>query len=201
MYQGKHVKRKKYSKRRANKRKATVLLSSLALILALFVGVTTAFLIAKDGSVVNTFKSSQVSCEVNESFNGTTKSNVSVSNTGDTEAYIRAAIVVTWKDAENGDVYGAMPVLGTDYTMDMDLSNWIEGSDGYYYYKKAVQPDGETDVLIVKCKAVQDNVPAGYGLNVEILSSAIQSVPVSVVNEKWPAVHVDVPHGELTKGN
>lgn len=201
MYQGKHVKRKKYSKRRANKRKATVLLSSLALILALFVGVTTAFLIAIDGSVVNTFKSSQVSCEVNESFNGTTKSNVSVSNTGDTEAYIRAAIVVTWKDAENGDVYGAMPVLGTDYTMDMNLSNWIEGSDGYYYYKKAVQPDGKTDVLIVECTAVQDNVPAGYGLNVEILSSAIQSVPVSVVNEKWPAVHVDAPHGELTKGN
>ena len=199
MYQGKHVKRTKYSKRRANKRKATVLLSSLALILALFVGVTTAFLIAKDGSVTNTFKSSHVACQVNEeSFNGTTKTNVTISNTGDTEAYIRAAIVVTWKDAENGNVYGAMPVLGTDYTMEMNLSNWIEGSDGYYYYKKAVQPGDKTDVLIVKCTAVQDNVPAGYGLNVEILSSAIQSVPVSVVNEKWPAVHVDMPHGELT---
>ena len=201
MYQGKHVKRKRYSKRRANKRKATVLLSSLALILALFVGVTAAFLIAKDGSVANTFKSSQVSCEVDESFNGTTKSNVSISNTGDTEAYIRAAIVVTWKSAENGDVYGAMPVLGTDYTMERNLSNWIEGSDGYYYYKKAVQPGDKTEELIVNCTAVQDNVPAGYGLNVEILSSAIQSVPVSVVNEQWPAVHVDTSHGELTKVN
>lgn len=201
MYQGKHVKRTKYSKRRANRRKAAVLLTSLALILALFVGVTTAFLIAKDGSVTNTFKSSQVACEVNESFNGTSKSNVSVSNTGDTEAYIRAAIVVTWKDGENGNVYAGKPVAGEDYTISLNENDWIEGSDGYYYYKKPVAPGTSTAVLIESCSAVAEHVPAGYDLNVEILGSAIQSVPVSVVNEKWPAVHVDTPHGELTKGN
>ena len=202
MYQGKHIRRAKYSKRRGNQRKATVLLSSLVLILTLFVGVTAAFLTARDGSVVNTFQSSQVSCAVNEKpFDGTTKTNVTISNTGDTEAYIRAAIVVTWKDKENGNVYGAMPVLGTDYTMEMNLANWIDGGDGYYYYKKAVQPDGKTDVLITSCTAIQDKAPAGYGLNVEILSSAIQSVPVSVVNEKWPAVRVDTPHGDLTKAD
>jgi len=179
-----------------------VLLSSLALLVVLLVGTTTAFLIASDGPLTNIFNSSRVTCQVNEdTFDLTTKTNVTISNTGDTEAYIRAAIVVTWKDAENGNVYGAMPVEGKDYTMELDLSNWIVGIDGYYYYKYAVQPGGKTEILITECKAVPSNVPAGYGLNVEILGSAIQSVPVAVVNEKWPAVRVTTAHGELTNAN
>ena len=205
MYQGKHVQCTKYSRMRANKRKATVLLSSLALLIVLLVGTTTAFLIASDGPITNIFNSSKVTCQVNEeSFDGTTKTNVTISNTGDTEAYIRAAIVVTWKDAENGNVYGSVPVKDTDYTITLNLTDWIDGKDGFYYYKYPVAPSGQngskTSALITECTYVS-NAPAGYGLNVEILGSAIQSVPVSVVNEKWPSVHVDTPHGELTKVN
>lgn len=205
MYQGKRVQRAKYNKGRINKGKATVLLTPLVLLIVLFVGTTVAFIIASDSPITNIFKSSHVSCQVNEeSFDGTTKTNVTISNTGDTEAYIRAAIVVTWKDAENGNVYGAVPEQGTDYTMALNLNDWIEGSDGYYYYKHPVAPkdeNGVTSALITSCEVIQDNTPAGYGLNVEILGSAIQSVPVSVVNEKWPAVHVETPHGDLSKAD
>ena len=204
MYQGKQMQRQKYNKRRANKRKAIVLLTSLVLLIALLVGTTIAFLITSDEPITNTFNPSQVSCEVNEeSFNNEVKTNVTISNTGDTEAYIRAAIIVTWKDSENGNVYGAAPIAGKDYTIDLNLTEWIEGSDGYYYYRYPVAPkdkeNSATSVLINRCFAIHENTPAGYGLNVEILGSAIQSVPVSVVNEKWPAVKVDMPHGELTK--
>lgn len=205
MYQGKYAKRTKYSKRRANRRKATVLLSSLVLLIVLLVGTTTAFLIASDGPITNIFNSSKVTCQVNETFENDVKTNVTISNTGDTEAYIRAAIVVTWKDAENGNVYGSEPVAGTDYTILLNENDWFLGNDGFYYYKYPVAPKDQngsvTKALIVSCTVNQENVPAGYGLNVEILGSAIQSVPVSVVNEKWPAVHVDAPHGELTKVN
>lgn len=211
MYQGKYGQRTKYSKRRTNKRKATVLLASLALLIVLFVGTTTAFLIASDGPITNIFKSSRVTCQVNEtSFDGTTKKNVTIFNTGDTEAYIRAAIVVTWKDkaddsTSNGNVYGVAPIVNKDYTIELNLTDWIDGKDGFYYYKYPVAPNGEegsmTTALIKSCTVIQDNAPAGYGLNVEILGSAIQSVPVSVVNEKWPAVKVvdNEPHGNLTK--
>lgn len=204
MYQGKHVKRAKYSKRRSNGRKANVLLTSLVLLIVLLVGTTIAFLIASDGPITNIFKPSQVSCKVNETFENDVKTNVTISNTGDTEAYIRAAIVVTWKDAEDGNVYGVLPVKGTDYTMELNLEDWIEGSDGYYYYKHPVAPraeNGVTSALITSCTVMQGKTPAGYGLNVEILGSAIQSVPVSVINEKWPAVHVDTAHGDLSKVN
>lgn len=205
MYQGKHVKRTKYSKGRANRRKATVLLSSLALLIVLLVGTTTAFLITSDGPITNIFNSSRVTCQVNEeSFDGTTKTNVTISNTGDTEAYIRAAIIVTWKNAENGNVYGSVPVAGPDYTIALNPTDWIKGKDGFYYYKKPVAPNGQTGsattALITECKYL-GNAPSGYGLNVEILGSAIQSVPVSAVNEKWPAVHVDKSHGDLTEVN
>lgn len=208
MYQGKHVKRTKYSKRRANRRKATVLLSSLALLIVLLVGTTTAFLIASDGPLINIFNSSRVTCQVNEkSFDGTTKTNVTISNTGDTEAYIRAAIVVTWKDAENGNVYGSKPVAGKDYTIVMNENDWFLGNDGFWYYKAPVAPKDQTEsvttALITSCMVIQENTPAGYGLNVEILGSAIQSVPVKVVEEHWPAVQVvdDEPHGDLAKAN
>lgn len=203
MYQGKHVKHTKYSKRRADRRKATVLLSSLALLIVLLVGTTTAFLIASDRPITNIFNSSRVTCQVNEdSFNGITKTNVTISNTGDTEAYIRAAIVVTWKDAENGNVYSSKPVATKDYEIFLNANDWFLGNDGFYYYRYPVAPKDQTGsvttALITRCTD-KGSAPDGYDLNVEILGSAIQSVPVSVVKNMWPAV--DVIDGELTKVN
>ena len=201
MYQRKYVKPTKYSKRRINKRKAVMLFSALALIMALFVGITTAFLITSDGPIINTFNPSQVSGEVNEVFENDLKTEVTIANTGNIEAYIRVAIVVTWKDAENGNVYGVAPVSGKDYTIEFNQTDWIKGSDGYYYYIYPVAPkaqNGVTTALIKKCTVIQENTPAGYGLNVEILGSAIQSVPISVVNDMWPAVTVSESHGNLS---
>lgn len=163
-----------------------MLLSSLVLIIVMFVGITAAFLITGDGPIKNIFKPSNVSCQVNEeSFDGETKTNVTIANTGDTEAYIRAAIVVTWKDAENGNVYAGKPVAGEDYTISLNETDWFLGDDGFYYYKNPVLNGDSTTVLIYSCAAIESNTPAGYGLNVEILGSAIQSVPTNVVADKW----------------
>ena len=70
-------------------------------------------------------------------------------------------------------------------------------SDGYYYYKNPVAAGGETGVLISSCTAVQGKAPVGYGLNVEILCTAIQSTPTDFVTERWQAVTVNSV-GELT---
>ena len=184
MYQGKHLK-KNMRKRRRNRQKATMLLTSLVLVLTLLVGGTVAFLIATDGSAKNVFRDSTVSCQIHEnSFDGTTKSGVTIENTGDTEAYIRAAIVVTWKDAENGNVYGKKPIAGTDYVISYG-TDWFLGGDGFYYYKNPVAAGDSTTNLINTCSPVDASTPAGYGLNVEILGSAIQSVPVNAIVEQW----------------
>ena len=184
MYQGKHLKKNMRRKRR-NRQKATMLLTSLALLLTLLIGGTVAFMIVKDGPITNLFASSMVTCEVEETFADGVKSNVTIKNTGDTTAYIRAAIVVTWKDAENGNVYGGKPVAGTDYTISLNETDWFLGSDGFYYYKNPVAAENSTTNLIISCSPVANETPAGYGLNVEILGSAIQSVPDSVVEDHW----------------
>lgn len=183
MYQGKHLNKNK-RRRRRNRQKATMLLTSLALLLTLLIGGTVAFMIATDDSAKNEFRDSTVTCEVNETVSGGVKSDVTIENTGDTTAYIRAAIVVTWKDAESGNVYGKKPVAGTDYAINYG-NDWFLGGDGFFYYKNPVAAGSSTTNLINTCSPVDANTPAGYGLNVEILGSAIQSVPVNAVVEKW----------------
>ena len=206
MYQGKHVANvqpavrrpatRRPAARRSGKRKATVLLSSLALLIALAVGTTAAFLITNDEPIVNTFNPSKVASAVNEtSFDEVTKTGVTVANTGDTEAYIRATYVVTWKNGANGQVYGKVPQPGVDYDITIG-SDWIHGSDGYYYYKSPVAPGAPTTALIVSCTA-KDTAPEGFGLNVEILGSAIQSTPANVVHDNWKVVSVDATTRQL----
>ena len=136
------------------KKRMTILLVSLSLILVVGVGVTLAYVFASTGDVVNTFTPSHVSCAVVEKNNNSTettqvsagkvddltsKQAVQIKNTGDTTAYIRAAIIVTWKKAD-GTVYAKSPVKDTDYVMQLNLSDdgWVLGADGSVCFSVAV---------------------------------------------------------------
>ena len=178
------------------KRKSFIVLFSLALILLFAVGGTIAYIVTSTNDVKNTFEPAQVACEVNETFNGETKENVTIMNTGDIDAYIRAAIVVTWKDAE-GNISATQPRLATtdnamDYIMNLNLGDWIKGNDGYYYFKYPVAPGKATEAALIASCEVSDSadIPDGYSLSVEILADAIQSTPDNAVAESWKAVHV-----------
>lgn len=181
MNHGKYAKTSKNRKRRAVSQKTIVLLASLALVLACIVGTTVAYLLTNTGSVTNTFTPARVTSDIEETFEKEVKTNVKVANTGNVPAYIRAAIIVTWKDEKNGNVYGVAPVDGTDYEITLNLKDqygndiWTQGSDGYYYCNKVIPVGESTPVLITSCKPVAGKTPEGYGLNVEILGSAIQA--------------------------
>ena len=181
-------------------RKAPVALVAILVLLCCAVAGTVAFLVNKTDSVVNTFTPSKVTTYVEEEFNGQTKSNVKIQNTGDIDAYICVAVIVNWADA-SGNVYGEKPVEGTDYTISYnktvqaDGGQWIEGSDGYWYYTKPVAPSTEdnpqyTGVLIKSCEPA-GQAPAGYDLQVTILADGIQSKPDKVVKEVWKVVEVN----------
>lgn len=178
------------------KRSLVLVVSVLALVLAV-AGGTLAWLTANSGPVTNTFTPAQVTCEVDETFQNNVKSAVSIKNTSNIDAYIRAYVVVTWKDAQ-GNVYG-MPVKDTDYNISYDLGNgWEKGSDGYYYFTKPVGVDKTTSELIKTCAPVADKAPAGYDLSVEIIAEAIQSQPTTTVISVWePVTKVDA-NGTLT---
>lgn len=167
-----------------NRKKASALLTSLIVLLCVAVASTAAFLIAKGIPITNIFRPTDVTTEVTETFENDVKTDVRIKNNGNTEAYIRAAIVVTWKD-EKGNVYAGQPKEGTDYTISLYETGWFKGADGFYYCKEAIAPGASTPVLINSCAPVAGMTPDGYGLNVEILGSGIQSVPANAVTEAW----------------
>lgn len=170
-------------------RKSILLLIAAILILGMAIGGTVAYLTANTKAVTNTFTPGKVDITVDETFDGNTKTNVSIKNTGNADAYIRAKVVVTWQDV-NGKVYGTMPVAGTDYEITWGSTGWdIETSDGFYYHTTAVAPNGNTSVLITSCAPVAGKAPEGYNLHVEIMAQAIQAEPISVVTDEW---HVTV---------
>lgn len=173
-------------KRQQKFNKTTTLLIALISLFVIVSSSTLAILVTKTNFIKNTFNYSNVACEVIESefINGKSveKSNVCVKNTGDTESYIRAAIIVTWKDPY-GYVYAKAPKDGVDYEIVINETNWFE-KDGFYYYSKPVKPSNKTDNLIDRC-SVKGSGLEGYGLSVEILASGIQSKPSKAVKDSW----------------
>ena len=179
----------KFGKKAAHsgaKRSLVLVVSVLVLLLAV-AGGTLAWLTAQD-SVTNTFSPAHVTCDVAEdNFTGDTKSNVAIKNTSDIPVYIRAYIVVTWKDRQ-GNVCGQVPVEGTNYEMSINLNKgWTQSGD-YWYCKTAIAPGEFTPVLINSCASKNNAPDDNYNLSVEIIAEAIQSVPDTAVQDAWGVV-------------
>ena len=202
-YSGKYVRRVPRRVQRRRQRQFITLLVSILLVFGIAVSGTIAFITMQTERKTNTFDPAQVSCEVMEEFNGTVKSNVAVKNTGNTDAYIRAAVNITWmKDADASDqtVTARTPQNGTDYDITYLVNTgWIEGTDGYWYYQSTVVPGANTGTLIENCtRLATANVPEGYHLSVEIVASAIQSSPETVVSAEWK---VALDNGKIVSAN
>lgn len=152
-----------------------------------------AWLISAPGPVVNEFTPGVVTIQVDEKFDGSTKSNVRIKNTGNVPAYIRVALIPAWVDDEgniaakpaslklNDDCNIAWGKVGNGYEDD-----WFIGSDGFYYCKTVIEPDGSTPILIKSC-TVKDGEHK-YDFELQIIASAVQSLPTSTVGEVWPEV-------------
>ena len=142
MYQGKynqqHQQRRK--RRRKQNNKPLLLLACLVLIFALATTGTLAWLTTNTGAVQNTMLPASVPITINETVSGTTKTSVVVTNTGNTDAYIRVAIVANAVDKDGNVIAGNAPV----YTVDNTKWDLI---DGYYYYKGIVPSNGSTPAL------------------------------------------------------
>ncbi len=181
--------RRKLARQKQLRRRLTVV-AAIALMICLISAATLAFISTKTEKVDNSFRSGEVTNQVEESFDGTTKTDVSVKNTGNTDSYIRAQILVTWMSSDGKKVYAGRPVEGTDYTISYgNLGNegdWIKSSDGFYYYSSPVAANASTSILIKEAKVKEGaSVPEGYRLSVEIVASSIQASPVKAVTESW----------------
>ena len=163
---------------KSNGKKPLLMIAALALVVALSIGLTSAFLTSQQG-LTNTFTPGKVSCEVVENVSGGKKTVVQVKNpqTDDAvPAYIRVAVVANTVDAE-GNITGSANVSGS-----LGGEGWVLGADGYYYYTKIVEPERDTSNL-VKAPIPLSNI------QVTVLAQAIQAHGVSdgesAVAEAW----------------
>ena len=176
--------------------KTSSLVICLLLIVTVVIGGTVAYIFTKTSEVENTFVMPEYNVEIDEEFSGTVKENVAVEIIGDMEVYVRASVLVSWKDA-NGNILATAPVENADYQMSMgESSNWFKASDGFYYYKlpvrgtKSVDANGavtgtSTEILIEKCEVLKAAPKEGYHLAVDILSQVIQATPTEAVVTAW----------------
>lgn len=187
-----------------------VVLAALLVLVLGIVGTTLAWLTDKTDTLTNNFTYAKVSCEVLEkvSDDRTTKSDVRIQNTGNTDAYIRVTYVVTIRDKEGNILYDAYETEKfKNYMADLerkinDDGSWQEGTDGYWYYRLPVPPNGETNKLfgeMIRSAYIEINgtVADTY---IEILASAVQAMPTNAVTEAWGATvqTVQVPGRDYT---
>jgi len=159
-----------------NKKRALVLLLCLVLIIGVAAGGTVAYLKTNSGSVQNLFAAGYVRSSVD--------GNGIVTNLGNTDAYIRAYVVVNWMDAE-GNVYAIRP----DYSISTN-DGWTY-VDGIFYYNSPVSA-GYATVNGPATVSVTGTAPSdAYTLSIEYVAEAIQAKgmgdDVDTAQEAWAA--------------
>lgn len=187
MYKGKFE--RKYRKHNAqpvsrkthHKSRLTAMAIATVMLLALAIGGTVAWLSTKDAPITNTFNPSKVACEVTENFNGTVKSNVNVTNTGDTEAYIRVKLV-TYRTNDQGQHIGGTAALPS-FTLG---ENWVEFG-GYYYYTLPVAAGEKPLTNLTETMTLTSSYSDADGGHqaIDVMAEAIQSGPAQAVGQAW----------------
>lgn len=200
MYTGRFESERKTPAKHAGKRtskRPTGRLAAMALatvlLLALTIGGTVAWLTSKTNDITNTFTPSKVTCRVDEEFNKTTgeKSNVNVTNTGDTDAFIRVKLVTYRTNAEGKHIGGVAKVPEF-----VPGDGWVKYGD-YYYYTKPVAPNAQPEEdLIGRIQLASSYPDADGGFQaMDVMAEAIQSQPAQAVGEAWG---VSISQGRVT---
>ena len=171
--------RRKYS----SPRKPGALLLTLVLLALALTGATLAYLITHTDPVPNRFTPAHVSCTVTEDFDGTTKKNVNVTNTGDIEAYLRVKLV-TYRVNDDGQHIGGTAAIPAFTPGD----GWVKYGD-YYYYTYPVAPEempADSLAEVIKLTENYTDVDGGHQ-SIDVIAEAIQAGPEAAVKAAWGA--------------
>lgn len=139
MYKGNHS----APQRQRKGGKTAVLILSLILACTLAVGGTVAWLVDSTPAITNTMVPGEVPIDIVEVVDGTSKTSVTVKNTGNIDAYIRVAVVANAVNSSGNIVVGDKPSFSV-------TGNWTQMPDGYYYYNGTVAPGASTPELFTE---------------------------------------------------
>ena len=175
MNSGKHVVNKTI---RSSGMKSGTLLIAILLLVAFAVGGTVAYLVADTTPKENKFTPSGVPCEVTENVKAGVKTSVMVQNIGNTDAYIRVAVIANQLTDEK--------ITGpADVSESLAGEGWEKNGD-YWYWTQPVAPTGKTGELLKTGETIKLE-----GIQVTVVAEAIQSDGVKTesgekaVQEAW----------------
>lgn len=151
------------------------------------VGGTLALMAVSSNSVINSFTAASIDTEIKEEVGGKGTKQVSITNKGPSDAYVRARIMVSGvekdqvkivdsvpsdADIEENKVYLVMPNNGNangKWRKEQEPEN-DEYSDKFYYYLGVVKPDDPTENLLEKVafgeNLQNDEFLAGFNITV-----------------------------------
>lgn len=176
------------SRRKTGRKRFLLAMITTMLLGASATGTSLAYLVAGTNEITNWFEGAVVKGNVEEVFNQFVKKDVTVANTGNTDAYVRVALVPNWVNS-NGEIINETPQAGQDYRLDIpDGNGWKLGSDGFYYYTQKVAPGKETTVLVNLCEPLatkKDEYGNELQFQLHVAASLIQARPDQAVKEAW----------------
>lgn len=160
-----------------NKRFTRILI--VFVLLAVLIPSVYAYMIHKSQTVANNFVPGKVTCDIEEAFNGITKSSIKVKNTGNVDAYIRVRLVFHWEDSKGNVVARDMTLPAVTY----GTGKWKKDhTDGYtYYYTGKVAPGDLTPEFLTNSITMDPVVEEVNGTDytyypvMEVLAEAIQA--------------------------
>lgn len=170
----------------SGKRKSHIVMWVAVLALALVtVGGTLALMAVSSNSVINSFTAASIDTEIKEEVGGEGTKQVSITNKGPSDAYVRARIMVSGVEKDQVKIVSADPETIEPDKVYLVMPNndnangkWCKEkesdndkySDKFYYYLGVVKPDDPTKNLLEKVvfgKDLQnDEFLAGFNITV-----------------------------------
>ena len=136
----------------------------------------------ESAKIVNTFIADNAGAKLVETFDGTVKKNVTVTNSGGVVTYIRIQLV-TYRVNDAGERIGGTATVPT-FTPG---EGWLNAGNGLYIYSKPVGTKKTTTPLIgAGGITLQKYTDADGGKQVvDVIADCIQSNPAAAVQEMW----------------
>lgn len=151
------------------------------------VGGTLALMAVSSNSVINSFTAASIDTEIKEEVVGEGTKQVSITNKGPSDAYVRARIMVSGVEKDQVEIVGSVPsdadIEENKVYLVMPNNEDVNGkwckeqksdndeySDKFYYYLGVVEADGRTKNLLEKVvfgsELQNDEFLAGFNITV-----------------------------------
>lgn len=148
-----------------------------------------------------TLTSNEVDINIDDTVDDGVKSDVVITNTGNVDCYIRAAIVGFWTDGKGKIVESWMLSENNTYNVGFNGlpgSNWVRGDSNYFYYTEVVKPglqpgqeSASDDVDLLFNSYSEPDAPSTYPtarLRMSVMVQAISASEGADYQDAWSSV-------------